>query len=87
MILGSIACIHLYETFWITIIDLDLPYNLNCYLFCNFCFHFLDISDIISYRSVILLTNQRLPFLLLVDIGYSVVLFLFLFECVCVYTV
>ena len=25
LILGSIVCIHLYEPFWIMIIDLDLP--------------------------------------------------------------
>ena len=25
LILGSKVCIHLYEPFWITIIDLDLP--------------------------------------------------------------
>ena len=54
LILGSIVCVHLYEPFWITIIDLDLPSNLNCYLFGSFfVFHFLDISDIISHRSVI----------------------------------
>ena len=47
LILGSIVCIHLYKPFWIMIIDLDLPENLNCHLFWYFfCFHFLDIRDI-----------------------------------------
>ena len=77
LILGSIVCIHLYKPFWIMIIDLDLPENLNCHPFWSFfCFHFLDIR---TYHTgqLFLIANQRLPFILLVDIGYSVVLLLF----------
>ena len=59
LILGSIICIHLYKPFWIMIIDLDLPENLNCHLFLViFCFHFLDISDI-SHRSVIFVSQSE----------------------------
>ena len=81
LILGSIVCIHLYTPFWIMIIDLDILENLNCHLFLVifFVFTFL-ISSTYHTGQLFLLANQRLPFILLVDIGYSVVYFS---VCVC----
>ena len=46
-------------------------------------FHFLHISDIISHRSAIFVSQSETTILLLVDIGSSVVLFLFS-VCVCI---
>ena len=78
MIWESIVCIHLYAHFWITITDLDLLYNLNCYSFWSFLVFTFYISATSYYTGqFFLLANQRLPYLLLVDIGYSGALFLF----------
>ena len=77
LILGSIVCIHLYKSFWIMIIDLDLPENLNCHRFWSFFVFTFWITVTYHTGQLFLLANQRLPFILLVNIGYSVVLFLF----------
>ena len=59
------------------VIDLDLPENLNCHLFWSFFVSTFWISVTYHTGQLFLLANQRLPFILLVDIGYSVVLFIF----------
>ena len=72
-------CILLYTPFWIILIEVDIRLKLNCYFFGHFL-DFVLFTFWISTKSYntgqfFLLANQRLPFLLLVDIGYSVVLF------------
>ena len=79
LILGSIVCIHLYKPFWIMIIDLDLPENLNLVFFC--C-HFFDISDI-SHRLVIFVSQSETTILSYLLISDTLWFYFYFSVCVC----
>ena len=66
----------LYKPFWIILIEVDIRLKTELLLFLVIFFYFVLFTFWISTKSYntcqfFLLANQRLPFLLLVDIGYS----------------